>query len=534
MTIKLLVAAVISMVLIARIESQFAEAAEWKVVDEPDLKERLDNAESLEIEKMGVAVRGVDTAGTLLVPNPDGRTYDILQWYRKAYRKSTRVYIADLGTGEVKKQTFEEEEGRIRMEMGFGWWGVFAPDGKLYGANPDWSKWDSGGAMNVYQYDPGKNEVKLFKVIPGCGGERNPMALSPNGWIYGAGTYLGEDADSKRKAAAFGFEPKTGQVRNYGAVGPRINGTGYGYSMGVCDTHIYVACGQIPWYLVAIDIETGKQEVLLEAPEGGYHMRMNISPRYGGAIAYVQKSDEAPKEHYWLYHGKAIPKTGDQPPWPSLESPSDKAAPRPELHTGQAYPDSDDVATIWYRLPEDKANTTELALDGADPESLGWKSVRLEGVQKHPLKLHRLINLPDGRLFGTAQAYKGRFLFDPNTREITELGDGGASPYAFVPYKDRLYWSGYPSAPIFVFDLNKPWTLNKGGTPDSRPPEVTNPYYVGDQFDAYKKTRVKKMFSGVLAGDGRIYFGGKGQRDYHGGGLSWVDPETHEIGGMWK
>ncbi|UCD38885.1 MAG: hypothetical protein JSW54_05240, partial [Fidelibacterota bacterium] len=50
----------------------------------------------------------------------------------------------------------------------------------------------------------------------------------------------------------------------------------------------------------------------------------------------------------------------------------------------------------------------------------------------------------------------------------------------------------------------------------------------------YKKTRVKKMLSGILAGDGRIYFGGKGQRDYHGGGLSWIDPETHEIGGMWK
>ncbi|MFC1717756.1 hypothetical protein ACFL6S_29110 [Candidatus Poribacteria bacterium] len=434
----------------------------------------------------------------------------------------------------MKKQTFEKEEGRIRMEMGFSWWGVFAGDGKLYGANPDWSKWDSGGAMNIYQYDPGLNEVKLFKVIPGCGGERNPMALSPNGWVYGAGTYLGEGPDSKSKAAAFGFNPETGEVRDYGAVGPRINGTGYGYSMGVCDTHIYVACGQIPWYLVAINIKTGEQDILLEAPEGGYKMRMYVSAGYGGAQVYAQKGDDAPRKYYWLYHGKAIPKTDDMPPWPPQKSPSDKAPPRPELHTGQVYPNSEDVATIWYRLPEDKVEAPEIAPADAKPKDLGWKAVRLEGVEKHLLKLHRLVNLPDGRLFGTAQGYKGRFLFDPETMAVIELGDGGTSLYAFVPYKDRLYWSGYPSAQIFVFDPSKPWTLSKGGPPGHKAPEMTNPHRVGDQSDAFKKTRVKKMLSGVLAADGQVYFGGKGQRDYHGGGLSWINPETHEIGGMWE
>jgi hypothetical protein len=42
------------------------------------------------------------------------------------------------------------------------------------------------------------------------------------------------------------------------------------------------------------------------------------------------------------------------------------------------------------------------------------------------------------------------------------------------------------------------------------------------------------MLSATVAADGRIYFGGIGQRDYEGGGMSWYDPKTGEIGGMWK
>ena len=37
--------------------------------------------------------------------------------------------------------------------------------------------------------------------------------------------------------------------------------------MGVDDTHAYIASGMIPaWYLVAVNLETGEEKVLLESP----------------------------------------------------------------------------------------------------------------------------------------------------------------------------------------------------------------------------------------------------------------------------
>ncbi|HJN14203.1 MAG TPA: hypothetical protein QGH10_01870, partial [Armatimonadota bacterium] len=152
------------------------------------------------------------------------------------------------------------------------------------------------------------------------------------------------------------------------------------------------------------------------------------------------------------------------------------------------------------------------------------------------LYIHRLTQLADGRLFGTAQAYSGRFLFDPETGEATPLGNGGPSIYALTAYGDDLYWSGYPSGPVDVFDPEQPWTVLKGGPPGEEPPEITdedsNPRRVIGEL--HSKTRVKKMFSSAFGADGRIYFGGAGIRDYAGGSLAWLDPETDEFDGIWR
>jgi hypothetical protein len=151
-----------------------------------------------------------------------------------------------------------------------------------------------------------------------------------------------------------------------------------------------------------------------------------------------------------------------------------------------------------------------------------------------------MVALRDGRLFGVA-GYTGRFLFDPKTGKATEAGViGGQSIYPMLEHQGKVYWSGYPSAQIFSYDPNRPWTLGFEGPPGSpRPPDETEPHsnprrVHRHQFLPYEKTRVKKMLSGTVAGDGRVYFGGKGQRDYDGGGLSWYDPHSGEIGGMWE
>jgi hypothetical protein len=530
---------------------------DWKPADQADLKAQIENAPKLKFEELGTAVYGIDdpnASGSNLVLNPDGKSYDVLLWYRKAYQQETKVYVVDLGTGKVTMQDFREVRG-IRMEQGFTWWGVTGFDGKLYGANPDWTKFSTGGAMNIYQYDPGENKVNLYKVIEGYGGESNPLVLAPNGWIYGAGTWCGQ-GDTHRKASAYGFNPATGEVRHFNAVGPQIPGTGYGKAIAACDTHLYVACGTTKWFLTTIEIATGKQEVILTAPEGGDMMYVNGSQAryFGGGVAWTQQGVNAPKQFYWLYHGKAIPKKGkdhldgwdmdETCPWPKemqQKSPYLSRPTPPELFTGRLDPDADKKATLWWRpgvvQPEGK--------DAPKVENkAAWQKVVLEDVQEYPLTLHRWMNLPDGRLFGTGDGYKGRFLFDPKTDKITPLGRGGGSLYCIVMSGDKLYWSGYPSGPVFEFDPSKPWTLEKGGDPGTKMvlsmdteayESGVNPRRVHkDYFEIFKQTRVKKMLSATAAADGRLYFGGKGQRDYEGGGLSWCDPKTGEVGGMWK
>lgn len=523
--------------------------ATWTAVEQPDLIQALKDAKPLKVDSLGTGVYGVDDpadAGRNVVPNPDGKSYDVLLWYRKAYMQNTTLYVVDLGTGKVTQQMFPEQEGKSRVEQAFGWWGVLGMDGKFYGANPDWSQFDKGGSMIIYQYDPAENKVSIYKKFKGYGGERSPLVVAPDGWIYGAGTWCGEK-DTHRRAAAYAFNPATGETRDFGPIGPVINGTAYAPFIGACDTHVYVTCGKIPWYLVAIDLKSGEHKVILEAPEGGDLMAINSTPTryFGGAVAWIEKSIAAPKQFFWLYHGKAIPKAGtevpagwavdDTCPWPKelqAKNPWAKMESAPETYIGQMYPDGEDRAVFWWR-PADKKE-----------DKSAWQKVTLEGVKKYPLGLHRFCNLPDGRIFGTGDGYKGRFLLDPKTGKVSYLGRGGGSMYCLAVLGDTLFWSGYDCGRIFEFDANRPWNLEKGGPPDqprvaSTDPEAfsrkTNPRRVHEKIDVFfELTRVKKMLSATTAADGRLYFGGKGQRDYEGGSLSWYDPKSEKFDGMWK
>jgi len=495
-------------------------AAEWSAVAQPDLKDQLARAPRLAPEKLDAPARGVTSWTFQLIPNPDGKTYDALQWYFKTYSGPTWLYACDLATGEVKKQRFPDRR-QIHMHGG-----MLAPDGKYYIVSPDWSK-----GMNLFVYDPATNELEDRGIIvPDLVGETRRLALAPDGLIYGTGNYR-----KPRKAGAYCYDWKTNKVvRDYGPVGPAHDPhSAWGYWIGVCDTHIYIASGKIPWYLVAIDIKSGEEKLLFETRPGG---NISIRRMNGGARVSVKADPDAKYEYYWLYHGEAIPKKNNTPPWTPFKSPRDKIPPKPEIYRGQVDPTAEGKAFIWYRTPEDKAKAPKEPPKDARPEDLGWKRIELDGVETYPLPIHRLARLPYGRLFGTAQAYIGRFLFDPNTGRGELLGQGGPSIYALAASGDKLYWSGYAGGPVDEFDPSRPWTLLKGGPPGQAPPKNTDPAsnprrVVGSLFN---ETRVKKMFSAALGADGRIYFGGAGIRDYAGGSFAWYDPKTGEKGGMWR
>ncbi len=509
----------------------FPSARSWKPAEQPTLKAALEKAPTLATENLAAPARSVLPWNLFVVPGADGKSWKVLKWYMKEYRQKTRVYIADTATGNVKLQTFPEWEGKSRPEEAYP---VLAWDGCSYGATPNWDKWYTGGEMLIFKFDPNTDAITLWKTIPGFGGERSPLVLGPDGRMYCTGTYMADK--NHNKVGAFWFDVKTGETKVYAPLGPdHGNDIAYGYFLGVDDEYIYVTSGKIPWYLLATNIKTGETKILKEATPGDYPVRMELKNRYPGTLAIIQHDDNAPKEEFWLWHGEAIPKKDDTPPWPKMQSPWDKLPPRPQVYDGQCDPDANGRAVIWWRSHEDAAKAQQNPTAGTKPEDLGWKPVYLEGLETYPLPVHMLINLPDGRMFGTAGGYQGRFLYDPKTDKATPLGRGTCSIYAMTEKDGKVCYSGYPSAPIFEFDPNRPWTVEKGGPPGQAAPDVksaeSNPRNIGTPF---AQTRVKKMLDAVVAADGKVYFGGRGQRDYDGGGLGWYDPKTKSFGGLWK
>src|SRR5262249_18476353 len=179
-------------------------------------------------------------------------------------------------------------------------------------------------------------------------------------------------------------------------------------------------------------------------------------------------------------------------------SPWSKAVPKPEVYFGQIDPDGEGNAVLWFRSHDEGKAEKGKAGNGeagkAKPEELGWKSIRLKGVDAYPHRINPLSVLPDGRLYGTGDDYAGTFIFDPRTDQTTYCGPRtGLAPYTTIVSGDKLYSSGYAGGPLFVYDPAQPWVLGKGGPPTQPGPDegsaASNPRRIGE----FRSTRVAIM-----------------------------------------
>jgi hypothetical protein len=196
--------------------------------------------------------------------------------------------------------------------------------------------------MDLFVYDPVNNTVEdRGEIVRSLGGEVRPLVVGPDGRIYGTGT-------RDNQVGLYIYDPVSKKVvKDFGAIGPKHpNGAWSRYVMAVDDTHAYIASGMIPaWYLVAINLETGEEKILLESPS---EKVMDILEDFPSGYARVPQESGGDKE-FWLYHGEAIPKTNDHRPWPKKDSPWSKAEQRPEVYFDQIDPDEKGRATVWYR-----------------------------------------------------------------------------------------------------------------------------------------------------------------------------------------
>ncbi|MBM4028972.1 MAG: hypothetical protein FJ280_26780, partial [Planctomycetes bacterium] len=487
----------------------------------PDVKEAPAAAPRLEPEALGVAVRGVlATDASTLVPNPDGRTYDVLQWYYEDYSGPTWLYAIDLGSGQVKRQRFPDKRSIHLAGAALG------PDGKYYlvtpyhyyGAVREAARLGAPTGMELFVYDPATNTLEARGVIvPGLHGERRPLTLGPDGKLYGVGSYSKEG-----RVGVYAYDPRTHQVRDYGPVGPAHKGGVWAdWGLSVDETHVYTLSGFTPYYLVAVDIATGADTVLLETQAGG-EMRL----RSGLSVEVIETHGAKPRT-YWLHRGTAVAKTSETRPWPVPKAPQPASPPKPELHTGEVRPDAAGRARLWYR-------PARAAAGAAPPADGGWQAIVLEGIETYPLRVKLLAGLPDGRIFCKAEGHYGGSVFDPRLGRFTETGYCRTEDYACLAHAGKVYWTGYPSGEVWVYDPNRPWTHARGVPPGGQAVDkrsaASNPRSLGD----FHAQRVSQMLSAAVGADGKLYLCGWGVRAYKGGAFCWVDLKTEARGGLWQ
>ena len=170
-----------------------------------ELVSQIRSAPRLETEDLCEPVKSVREGMLLWAPNPDGKSWDLLQIYFPQYGGPNTIVAIDLGSGEVKP---------IQTERGWNFHlcpSVVAPNGKLF-----ISILNSRLQQKICIYDPATNELKLDAVAmpEDVLGETHPLVLGTDGKLYAIGQH------PSRAATAAQIDPDTLKVTGYGPIGP--------------------------------------------------------------------------------------------------------------------------------------------------------------------------------------------------------------------------------------------------------------------------------------------------------------------------
>lgn len=491
-------------------EIQIDPSKPWEPASQ-SVESALRSARQLPVEDLVEPVHSIRFGGEdnlIWAPNPDGKTWDVLPFYYNGYGGYSTVAIADLGSGELKVENYP---------VGTNWHlcpRTLAPDGKVYISTMN------RGKVNIAVYDPAANEMKLdvFPMPAHMRGETHPIICSTDGKVFAGGGH------TSQAAALMMIDPESGALTDFGSCGPTHSpSNAYNYSMGADDDYVYIASGKIPWYLVAVDRKTKQSTVLAKtATNSGVIV---VKQNAHGVTARVNTGNGARSIDYWCYQGKITPQT-EPCPWSNTGLDLEKnLPPKPEVYTERIVPPtSDDKAEFWV-----KANVPNIAPDSQHP---GWSAFRYD-VPLYAAGSDRLIEMPDGRLFGTAGSYLGHYIYDPASGESSYMGKTSLSHYATAIHDNKIWLSGYPSSKLYVFDCTKPWNVSSMGagpgtellsheSPDS------NPRLLG----RFAESRCHKMYGAAIGASGHLYFGGRWMRTGNGGGLGWWDPAAAKEAGI--
>ena len=377
------------------------------------------------------------------------------------------VNLQDGSSRQAKAPGFEKEH--------LFWPTFIGADGKVFGAC-------HRGALTVY--DPRADTIKMLRPIPKAYWLRG-MAIGPDGAVYVSDYPTGSAAR---------YDPMTGKVTNYGLQGGPFNLTHiYGYSVGCDGRYVYTAAGKMPWYVVALDTESGKQKNLLQF-ESTDHPEVHQR----GDEVFLEVKIGKPKDgkeflRYRLADGRTAV-VDEIPDYDSSHVPGIDA-PKPEWEPfGRNLSVAEGGAAFRYRPPGQKE----------------WEviTVPVSGVD---LKVARLAPIPDGKLVLATGPYGNAHTYDPKTGSYALLGDPASkNVYDLLSMDGTVYFCGYPNSILGVMEKD-------GGR------------LLGNWHDVLGCKHAMFLVRGA---DGRIYSGNHAEREFVGGALGWFDPGTAKFGGF--
>ena len=97
------------------------------------------------------------------------------------------------------------------------------------------------------------------EIAHGLGGELRRSSPDPTGAFT--------DRGRGRKVGLYIYDPKQGKVvKDYGGVGPSHATGVWCRGFGVDDQYAYLLSGDLPVYLLSVNLKSGETKVLLERP----------------------------------------------------------------------------------------------------------------------------------------------------------------------------------------------------------------------------------------------------------------------------
>lgn len=442
-------------------------------------------ASTISSQLVGAPVRSSRVWFTALAPNKRGGWNFITQSHEFKSGLPTEFVVIDLATG--KATITEDATGvhgttQVRNQLR-------APNGRIFFPESD---------NYIAYYDPGDERVKsLGRVIAPPAADRTiyRMVFGPDGKLYGG-------TQSTGLPTVFQLDPDTLKVRIIGHVGKNRLTYSYAYYLAADPPWLYVAVGQDPWELVAINIETGVQRLLATRADNGF---IQLDTRKDGITATLITgihTPQAQREIVWCVDGKTYP---FQPRLDRAHLPFQSRDVRPVANPLVDPPELDTAA-----LDPDARGTGRIKWRHGD----AWRETPFHLKYTAPIDIESLITLPDGTLLGNAKQYHGFFRYDPKRDAITAYGAHGPSQGARAIVDGIVYITGYPNGVLFAYDPKQPWTSTKALS-EKRGPSNLNPRRLGN----FTATGTKYAYFLVPSRNGRLYYAGRRERDGVGSGI---------------